>query len=1036
MADPNRNKDQGDRGSLGGGRASRRGSRQALGASAALLVALAAAGCVDVCGDGIMSPLEECEGEYLAGFTCEALGFHGGELACGEDCAFDTTGCIGCGSGRVDPGEACDGEDLAGQTCQSLGYTGGVLACTAACQFDPAGCEPAPAGLGLTAAGIASSTVSLSWNPVDGMTGARVFLGPEPPSQPGAPLPDSVLLEEIAGPAVSAELSGLAPGVHHFLRVEVDAPGGTVAGNTHALTLGGPNASLENGRLDNGVREVLGFSPRTLLVVLAQTDVWVGPGDAEDLWRKSLAEAIHGTTFGALEGDLYQAGPWTVTRVATGAPVPVAAVRRHSLPVGTPRGIHVVGVQDGYASVEAALEAGDAYPPETWHDVRNKVLNVDHRIYLVLEEPVGERGVLRIQGPGSVDLLLPFSDRYLETPVVQLNQVGYSPRARQRYAYLYGYAGDGPCLDFADFPSHVQVLDEPADILSPRLPAAGQDALPTSLRREADADGGGKVLQVDLASLPAKEGGYYRVRVPGVGVSWRTAVSETAVLKAFYVLSRGMFLNRWGGDLEPECTDWPRPPDHPLVYVPEVENLNYFTESPRSGQQAYCEAARGAAQGDPSRQIALDGGYHDAGDFDQRPMHVRVPQLLMRLVELNRAAFDGTDGQLTIPESGNGIPDILDEALWGVRAWERLQAPDGCVRLGVETYMHPLFSPAHLDDLPYVTYGCHKNITARAAGLFAQAARLLGDYEAQAPGRAAELRARAVAAYGNAKPQDPAPEFVLYASGELYRLTRDPAYRADFLAAWDAWDQRIVGNWIPLGHDVDGGEAYPGFLLAFLHDPLLHPADEPLRDRFETLLENRCSELRAQFDGLAHRNPRPAGYALGYGQATSPMRYLYGMSARLEMLDPSWEEARDLFDHLSLAADYLLGANPNGTVYITGLGTRRVMNPLWVDSVAFHRQGMGHMPGFPVFGPAAFIPWYSATMALAFHPDFDAVPKGLQWADVDPVASWNEGTIWESQAPQVLLVGALLARGMMPPASWKPSALPGGGADHANPLPF
>jgi hypothetical protein len=42
----------------------------------------------------------------------------------------------------------------------------------------------------------------------------------------------------------------------------------------------------------------------------------------------------------------------------------------------------------------------------------------------------------------------------------------------------------------------------------------------------------------------------YRVRIPGVGVSWPTAVSEAAAFKAFYVVARGMFHNRWGRDLQ------------------------------------------------------------------------------------------------------------------------------------------------------------------------------------------------------------------------------------------------------------------------------------------------------------------------------------------------------------------------------------------------------------------------------------------------------------------------------------------------------
>ena len=88
------------------------------------------------CGDGaLQAGAEECEGLDLGGATCESLGFSGGLLACGDGCAFDTTACQAvCDSDGVkDEWEICDGADLGSATCESLGYHGGVLTCTPAC---------------------------------------------------------------------------------------------------------------------------------------------------------------------------------------------------------------------------------------------------------------------------------------------------------------------------------------------------------------------------------------------------------------------------------------------------------------------------------------------------------------------------------------------------------------------------------------------------------------------------------------------------------------------------------------------------------------------------------------------------------------------------------------------------------------------------------------------------------------------------------------------------------------------------------------
>lgn len=100
-------------------------------------------GCItDLCGNGELDAGEDCDGDELGGETCEDLGFSGGELGCNDDCSFDMDACEGgCGNGVVDGDDECDGDDLDGETCDSLGYAGGTLSCTDECVFDVASCE-------------------------------------------------------------------------------------------------------------------------------------------------------------------------------------------------------------------------------------------------------------------------------------------------------------------------------------------------------------------------------------------------------------------------------------------------------------------------------------------------------------------------------------------------------------------------------------------------------------------------------------------------------------------------------------------------------------------------------------------------------------------------------------------------------------------------------------------------------------------------------------------------------------------------------
>lgn len=112
------------------------------------------------CGDGVIQGDygEACDGFALGGVTCASLGWYGGQLACGVDCAFDLTACEAagrCGDGRLQDGagEQCDGDDLGALTCAALfpGYEGGTLACEADCTPDPSGCPRC--GDGVTQAG-------------------------------------------------------------------------------------------------------------------------------------------------------------------------------------------------------------------------------------------------------------------------------------------------------------------------------------------------------------------------------------------------------------------------------------------------------------------------------------------------------------------------------------------------------------------------------------------------------------------------------------------------------------------------------------------------------------------------------------------------------------------------------------------------------------------------------------------------------------------------------------------------------------------
>lgn len=743
------------------------------------------------------------------------------------------------------------------------------------------------------------------------------------------------LLATLPGKATSHKAEGLAPSATLFFQVEADTDKGMVSRSYRVRTTGGPRA-----RLDNPLREVHACAPDILMVVLAGGD-----------------------------GAAWQAGAWNVTR-SSGASVAIRAVYRESLPVGAPH------YEIGY---------GRAYS--------DKILDVDHRVYLSLAEPIGGPDVLRIRGPMGVNFLLPFNDRFLETPVIHLNQAGYNPHATKRYAYISGWLGDGHALPLGNFPTEAEILVDDAE-------ATVLQREPVTVRAEHDIEADAEVRQIDLSGISPAEGKRLRIRLAGIGVSWPTEVSQSAAFKAFYTLARGIFFNRWGGDLARQPT-WSRPPDYHHVFTATDEVSDFEKLFPKDTPRAQ----------ERTGERRITAGYHDAGDFELRPTATVVPQLLMRAFEMNAAHL--TDNQLNIPESGNGIPDLLDEALWGIKGWEQLQEADGGVREGVQSNRHPWgFYLASDDPQPYWTFSRDANTTARAAGLFAQASRLVATYN---PARAAELKQRAIRAWQYADHNGAGDACRLYGSGELFRLTGDRIYQEAFEKAWHAMGTFGAFNaFAPYQFTVDdykkGKRVMADFVQGYAH-ARLHSAEiaAVIQKWFTTYAGQAVKTTETEH---AYRNPRPEKFPMDWGQGTTMARFVDTVIARLQLGGLSPAERQHYFDTLSLAADYLLGGNPNGLVYVTGLGSRRVEEPLHLDSLVFIKEGKGPIPGIPVFGPTAAAPKmeYARAAVDAFYPSFAQRPEALRYADVRTVPNFNEFSVWETQAPDTELFAILLGQ--------------------------
>jgi hypothetical protein len=113
----------------------------------------------------------------------------------------------------------------------------------------------------------------------------------------------------------------------------------------------------------------------------------------------------------------------------------------------------------------------------------------------------------------------------------------------------------------------------------------------------------------------------------------------------------------------------------------------------------------------------LQGGWFDAGDYNKyvnfayEPIH----DLMLAYIERPEIWTDDYD----IPESGNGIPDLLDEVKWELDWLRRMQEDNGSVLMKVSVTGFESASPPSADDA-FRRYGpAQASATRTAASMFA-----------------------------------------------------------------------------------------------------------------------------------------------------------------------------------------------------------------------------------------------------------------------------------------------------------------------------
>jgi endoglucanase len=591
---------------------------------------------------------------------------------------------------------------------------------------------------------------------------------------------------------------------------------------------------------------------------------------------------------------------------------------------------------------------------------------LEHWIYLQLPQALQRGKTYKIK-TGSLaanvhESTVTYDEKTLRSVALHINQLGYLPRARQKYGYISHWMGDLGPLSLEEYSNgQFQLIrtDTGETVFSgpiskqKDLRTGGPDTGQTAETPNGNFVGA-DVWQCDFSQFQTP--GEYRLVVDGIGSSYPFQVGNDVYRQAFYTTTRGLYHQRSGIDLVEPYTHWPRKADHRIGVVPgytlKYSSYRIMDANSENGNESDVKAKII----DSVDTTNMWGWYHDAGDWDGYPSHAEVPAHLLTVYELAPANF--RDGELNIPESGNGIPDVLDEAVWLPSFYRRAKGPTGGVAGG---RIHGDFNqvdltgvPSYEDTSTWIAYGEEPVMTFKYAALAAhlaycfQMAQQRGQLTNQANG--SELitswREESLRAYQWAQEHtltgDQVSDSKAYAAAWIYKLTGETSY------------QTVFANNITITSGNIGNFGNVKWAIwAYITTPDTTPGLDKIR-KSDLIQAARNYAQQEVLDPIEkNRSFRMGGnwmMPLIVGQPTTPLV----MPAIL-----AYETTREekYLNAVQLTCDYMLGGNPLDMVWVTGLGKQFPNQVLHLDS--WYGQKNQMVPGIVPYGPIHACDWMS-----------------------------------------------------------------------------
>lgn len=471
------------------------------------------------------------------------------------------------------------------------------------------------------------------------------------------------------------------------------------------------------------------------------------------------------------------------------------------------------------------------------------------------------------------------------------------------------------------------------------------------------------------------QSGQFYIEVPGVGISDTFQINDSVYYEAFSKSLKGFYFQRCGMDLLGAFAgDYYHPRCHVL------------------------DAQLHASTGSTGFHFA-SGGWHDAGDFGKYVVNAGITLgTLLMAYEYFPNKF-GADN-LNIPESGNGVPDILDEIRYELQWMLKMQYSDGGVFFKVTPEQFAPFIMPQNDNSVRWVYESSSTATADFAAVMARAARVYETFDSSfsqmclaaaesawsylaahpaivPPGGFTNPPGTNTGVYGDTNDQDER----LWAAAELYITTGTADYHNYY--QFNYYQQGLFN--VPM---------WWGDVKNLAHFTYLFGGQSGISITIQNQLNN---SLISYCQGLVNERNNN-----GFHVLLDPGEYVWGSNSivlnKAIMLILGYEKTRNA-QYFNTALDqlhYILGANAHSISFVTGVGTRSPMHP-------HHRPSAmdfvnDPVPGLMAGGPNEYLqdPVLADSFDSSTPPALCYIDDQGSYASNEIAINWNAPLVFVS----------------------------------------